>query len=67
MEENEFKPDPKDVVIRRLQSVIWMMSGMHCSDGNKEDPHCIYCGTEFPCHTVRLARRSATAWSGLEE
>ena len=65
-EENYIEVDPKDIVINRLQSTIYMMSAPHSTDGNKEDPHCIYCGTPFPCFTARLARRSATAWRGLD-
>lgn len=65
MENEDIEIDPKDVVIRRLESVIWMMAGPHCSDQHPLEPHCVYCGTEFPCFTARLARRAATAWNGL--
>jgi hypothetical protein len=65
-EENDIEVDPKDVVISRLQSTISMMSAPHPTNGDKKEPYCIYCGTPFPCMTSRLARRSATAWRGLE-
>jgi len=64
-EENIIEVDPRDVVINRLQTTIMMMAAPHATDGSKENAHCIYCGTPFPCHTARLARRSATAWRGL--
>jgi hypothetical protein len=63
-EENYIEMDARDIVINRLQSTIYMMAGPHTTDGGKE-PHCIYCSTPWPCHTARLARRSATAWRGL--
>lgn len=65
-EENYIEVDPRDIVINRLQSTIYMMSAPHSTNGDDKDPHCIYCGTPFPCMTSRLARRSATAWRGLE-
>lgn len=65
MEEHEQEVDPKDVVIRRLQGTILLMAGPHCSDDHPLEETCIYCGTDWPCHTVRLARRSATVWDGL--
>ena len=61
----EFEIDPRDIVIRRLQSTIHMMGAPHSTNGAEKEPYCIYCGTPFPCFTVRLARRSATAWKDL--
>lgn len=54
--------DNKDAIIERLQSAIFIMAGPHCSDGQEEDSHCIYCATKWPCITVRMARKCATLW-----
>lgn len=54
--------DNKDAIIERLQSAIFIMAGPHCSDGQEEDAHCIYCSTKWPCITVRMARKCATLW-----
>lgn len=60
MEHNE---SDKDEAIKKLQSTIFAMAALHCGDGGPVDETCIYCGTEWPCVTVRMARKAATLWS----
>jgi hypothetical protein len=55
--------DEKEKVIKKLQSTIFAIAAFHCTDGHPETETCIYCGTEWPCSTVRMARKSATLWS----
>ena len=66
--ENEYnQTEHAHIAIHRLQNTIFQMTAVHASDGREEDAHCIYCGTEFPCYTVRLARRAQTIWTRKKE
>jgi len=52
--------DTKEVIIRKLQNALWLISSVHCGDGNEDEETCVYCGTQWPCFTSRVARKSAT-------
>ena len=62
MNENEYELDPKDILIRKLQHGMFLISALHCGDGHPEEETCIYCGTKFPCFTAKVARKSATTF-----
>ena len=60
MEENE---QDKEIVIKKLQSTIFALGALHCSDGHPVDETCIYCDTDWPCLTARMVRKAATLWT----
>ena len=63
MDDNQQLESEKDKQIRYLKSAVYMIAGMHMPISDAEDAECVYCGTKFPCFTVRVARRAATYWS----
>lgn len=56
------EPDDRDTQIKILQTAIYTMAGPHVPSHGGEDAVCVYCNTEFPCFTVRVARRASAHW-----
>lgn len=52
----------KDKQIRLLQNAIYTIAGPHVPESELEGAMCVYCNTEFPCFTVRVARRASANW-----
>lgn len=52
--------DPQEVKIRKLETALYLIASVHCSDEHHDEETCIYCGTKWPCFTARVARKSAT-------
>ena len=54
--------DPREIKIRKLENALYLIAGVHCGDGHEDGESCIYCGTQWPCFTAKVARKAAVSF-----